>query len=254
MKFQKTTPINLYEKDVQAHFEGWDFSYLNRRMVSESPPWNYIALARRFAKNSRIILDIDTGGGEVLSKILTHNQKSFAIESYKPNVTVARRNLKQQKVRVVEADSGGKFPFATEKFDLILNRHGGINAKEIHRTLKKEGIFCSPQVDTPRNLVDLIKVFGGKPKWTLNNLKHRTKEFEKLGFKILKSRNYIGSIIFKDVGAIVYFLKSTAWLIDDFSPKKFQKQLALLEKRLKKKGELKFTLANFLLIAKKVNQ
>lgn len=243
--------IEQWKKDERANFEGWDFSYLRNRMKEDKRPWDYIKMAKNLVRNSSSLLDIDTGGGERLLQLAPLPKKSYAIEGYKPNVKVAKRNLKKEGVKVFEADSAHKIPFKDESFDLIINRHGTLNAKEIYRVLKREGILFTQQVDAKRNFVDLIKAFKEKPKWTFNNLTYRKKELEKEGFKIIKAREWKGKITFKDVGAIIYLLKSTPWLVDNFSVESHLKYLEKLQKRLEKNGKLVFTLANFMILAKK---
>lgn len=247
----KADLIKQWKKDEKAHFEGWDFSYMRERAKSEQPTWNYIKIAKKLVKNGSSILDIDTGGGEILSQLGSLPKSSFAIEGYTPNVNVARKNLKKAGVKVVEADASLKIPFKKEYFDLVLNRHGTLNAKEIYRVLKKEGIFFTQQVDAKRNLIDLLNAFHAKPKWVFNNLTYRKKELEKTGFEIIKSKEWKGRMVFKDVGAIVYFLKSTAWLVDNFSVESHFKYLEKLQKKIEHKKELAFTLANFMILARK---
>lgn len=246
----KNKLIEQWKKDEKAYFEGWDFSYIKGRKGEDKTPWNYIFVAKKLAKRSSALLDIDTGGGEVLLKIKPP-KGSYAVEGYKPNIKVARRNLAKIGVKVVYANSAHKLPFKDESFDLVLNRHGTINAIEIHRVLKKGGIFFTQQVDAKVNMVDLIHAFNGKPKWIFNNLGYRKKELEKIGFKVLKSDERKGKIIFKDVGAIVYLLKSTPWLVDDFGVDTHLKYLEKLQRKLDKKGKLVFTLGNFILLAQK---
>ena len=241
----------LWQKEEKIPFKGWDFSYLNKRMESESPPWDYIKIAKKLVNHSSSLLDIDTGGGERLLELSPLPKKSFAIEGYKPNVKVARKNLKKIGVNVIEADSAHKIPFSNESFDLILNRHGAINAKEIYRVLKKGGTFFTQQVDSKKNLVDLIKTFNGKPKWIFNNLSYRKRELKKQGFEILQTGEWQGKITFKDVGAIVYFLKSTPWLVDNFSVSSHLKHLEKLQHQIEKEDTLGFTLSNFMMLAKK---
>lgn len=243
--------LKQWKRDENAHFEGWDFSYLKSRMKQDIPPWNYTKIGKKLVKNSSSLLDIDTGGGERLLELIPIPRNSYAIEGYKPNVKVARRNLKKAGVRVVYVDSAHEFPFDDEAFDLVLNRHGTLNAKEIYRVLKKNGIFFTQQVDAKRNLVDLIDAFDGKPKWTFNNLRYRTRELRKQGFKVIKSAEWKGKVTLKDVGAIVYFLKATAWLVDNFSVSSHSAYLEKLQAKLEKEGKLTFTLANFMILAKK---
>ena len=70
------------------------------------------------------MLDIDTGGGEFLRSIAPLPSRSAALESYPPNVAVARNNLAPLGVAVREVAVGAAWPFDGQSFDLILNRHG----------------------------------------------------------------------------------------------------------------------------------
>ncbi len=251
LDMNKKLLLKLWRKEENAPFQGWDFSYLDKRMKSESPSWNYIKMAKKLVRHSSFLLDIDTGGGERLLELAPLPKNSYATEGYKPNVKVAKKNLKKVGVKVIEADSAHKIPFDDGYFDLILNRHGAINAKEIYRVLKTGGIFFTQQVDCKRNLVDLIKAFNCKPKWTFNNLSYRKKELKKQGFEILKTAEWKGKIVFKDVGAIIYFLKYTAWLVDDFSVSSHLRYLERLQSKLEREGMLIFTLSNFMMLVKK---
>jgi SAM-dependent methyltransferase len=156
---------------------------------------------------------------EILSLLKPLPKNSIAIESYKPNVVFARKNLKKYGVKLVETNASKKFPFKDGEFDLILNRHGTINAKEIYRTLKSGGLFFTQQVSADKDVSDMHKIFHSKSKWTFNNLKFRKRELKKLGFEIILSKTWEGKITFYDVGAIVYWLKATPWLVDNFSVK-----------------------------------
>ena len=93
--------------------------------------------------------------------------------------------------------------------------------------------------------------FGTKPKWEFNTLTNVKKQLEKSGFEIVKAREWKGKTIFKDVGALVYFLKAIPWIVDDFSLKKHQTILEKFQKRIEKKGKLEFTARRFLILAKK---
>ena len=243
--------IKQWKKDEKAHFEGWDFSYIKNRIKQDKPSWDYIKIAKKLIKNKKSLLDIDTGGGEILLSISHLPKNSFAIEGYHPNVLIARKNLKKAGVKVIEADSAHKFPFKDNSFDIILNRHGTINAKEIYRVLKKKGLFITQQVDPKVNFLDLIHEFKKKPKWTFNTLSYRRKEMKKVGFDIIKAKNWHGKIIFKDVGAIVYLLKATPWMVDNFSVRTHLIYLEKLQSKLKKKGKLRYSLGNFLIVARK---
>jgi len=197
-------------------------------------------------------LDVATGGGEVFSEILSayKHKKAVAIEGYKPNVSVARKNLQKCNVKVIYANETKKLPFNNGEFDLVLNRHGGFNFKELGRIISSGGIFFTQQVDG-RNLKDLMKEFGVKPKWEFNNLSYVRNNLKKSGFEIVDEKEWNGKAIFKDVGALVYFLKVVPWIVEDFSVKKHKHILEKFQKIIEKKGKLKFTARRFLILAKK---
>jgi len=244
--------IQQWKNDEKAPFQGWDFSYLRGRYKEGNPTWNYKSIAKNLIKKSNSVLDIATGGGEVFSEILSafKPKKAIAIEGYKPNVSVARKNLKKYGIKIIYANETKKLPFENEEFDLILNRHGGLNIKEIERIISSGGIFFTQQVDG-KNLKDLMKEFETEPKWEFNTLLNVTKHLKKVGFKIMKAKEWEGKIIFKDIGALVYFLKATPWIVDDFSVKKYHIILEKFQRRIEKKSKLEFTTRRFLILAKK---
>src|SRR5579864_6839052 len=51
---------------LRQPFAGWDFSYLRRRMVEDHPTWAYSERVRRHFAGVDAMLDMGTGGGEVL--------------------------------------------------------------------------------------------------------------------------------------------------------------------------------------------
>ena len=247
--------IQQWKKDEKAPFKGWEFSYLKGRYSEGNPTWSYKSIAKRLIRKSNSVLDLATGGGEVFSEILSafKPKEAVAIEGYKPNVSVARKNLRKHGVKVIYAKETKKLPFDNEEFDLVLNRHGGVNAKsakEIGRIISTGGIFFTQQVDG-RNMEDLMKEFGAKPKWEFNTLTNITKQLKGVNFEIIKAKEWKGKTVFKDIGALVYFIKVVPWIIDDFSVKKHQATLERLQKRIEKKGKLEFTARRFLILAKK---
>ena len=123
--------IKQLKKDEKTIFKGWDFSYIESRLVQEEPPWDYFNKAKKLLKNSKSVLDMATGGGELFSKFAPFNIKAVAIEGYPPNVPIAKNLLEPLGVKVLEANEVEKLPFQNNEFDLILNRHGGINKKSV---------------------------------------------------------------------------------------------------------------------------
>lgn len=151
-----------WKKEEQMPFSGWDFSYLKDRMFEEELPWNYISLAKELIKKSTAFLDIATGGGEVLSSLAPLPAQSFAIEGYLPNVKVAQKKLSSLGIKILYVDEMRKYPFIDNQFDLVLNRHGGLNLSEINRVLNSGGLLFTQQVNGD-SLSDLMSNFNSKP-------------------------------------------------------------------------------------------
>ncbi len=244
--------MQQWRRDENAHFEGWNFSYLKGRCIEGIPSWNYKSIAKRLIRKSNSVLDMATGGGEVFSEILSvfKPKKATAIEGYKPNVLVAGKNLKRYGIRVIYANETGTLPFGDGEFDLVLNRHGGFNVKELGRVLSSGGIFFTQQVDG-RSLKDLMKEFGAKPKWESNTLSNVKKQLKSAGFKIIEVNEWSGKTIFKDVGALIYFLKAIPWIVDDFSIKKHRAILEKFQRRIVKDSMFGFASRKFVILAKK---
>jgi ubiquinone/menaquinone biosynthesis C-methylase UbiE len=241
----------IWKKEEKTPFSGWDFSHLKNRMIEEKPPWNYNLLAKRLVKKSTAVLDMGTGGGEIFSSFAPFPARAVATEGYPPNYIIAKKRLRSLNVKVIKFSNSltRKMPFKKEEFDLILNRHDAFNSNELFRILQNNGIFLTQQVEE-KNFADLMKVFGSKPKWK-NTLKSNLQTLEKSGFTIKISKEWKGKIEFRDVGSIVYLLKSVPWIVEGFSVEKYLKQLQMLQDRLDKKGVLAFTKSNFLIKAQK---
>ncbi len=59
-----------------APMEGWDFSWLEGRATEERPPWGYQTLVAGRLGAVASVLDVQTGGGEVLAGALTRAAKA----------------------------------------------------------------------------------------------------------------------------------------------------------------------------------
>jgi 2-polyprenyl-3-methyl-5-hydroxy-6-metoxy-1,4-benzoquinol methylase len=78
---------------TEAPFTGWDFSYLRGRMEEERPTWDYAERVRARFSSVTSLLDMGTGGGEVLASLAPLPARATATEGYPPNVEVARARL-----------------------------------------------------------------------------------------------------------------------------------------------------------------
>ncbi|MCC7574164.1 class I SAM-dependent methyltransferase [Candidatus Woesearchaeota archaeon] len=244
--------INEWKKEEKKSFEGWDFSYLGNRYDEGYPDWDYEGNAKNFIKNSESVLDMCTGGAEVYCKILS-TFKPFnvkAIEKYEPNVSVAQKALDAFGGKVMFVTNNENLPFETGEFDLVLNRHGAFNVKELSRIIRKDGIFFTQQVEA-NNWSDLMSEFGDTPNWPDNTLSIVVEKLKKEGFKIERAEEWEGKTFFKDIKALVFVLKVIPWTINNFGVEKYKEVLLRLHKKIEKEGKLEFSSKRYLILARK---
>jgi SAM-dependent methyltransferase len=258
----KKTFESLLKQAEETSFSGWDFSYVYKTgRVAESPlKWNYHNIVRPYLDKSKTMLDMGTGGGEVLSAFAPLPPAAYATEQYHPNVAVARKKLEPLGVKVFEIEEeksppyNSKLPFKDGFFDLVINRHESYYPPELMRILEPGGHFITQQVGSLTN-VNLVQYLLGKTvpvsSW---NLKSAADELKSAGFKIIRQAEDINYYRFFDIGAIVYYLKAIPWTIEDFSVGKYIDKLWELHLRINEDGCYDATQHRFLVVAQKVKE
>ncbi|GHU19023.1 methyltransferase [Spirochaetia bacterium] len=244
---------DLYEyltNEYNAHFAGWNFSYLKGRMEEDILPWNYKTIIERHFSGKETLLDMDTGGGEFLYSLLNLPKNVFATEGYEPNISIAKEKLKEKSIIVKPIKDGGVIPFNDEYFDIIINRHGSYKINELKRVLKEDGIFITQQVGG-LNGIDINMAFETKTmeyvEWCLIK---NMEMFKEAGMEIMEKGEYIGKVRFNDIGAIVYYLKCIPWQVEGFSIDKYYKKLEIMNEIIENNGHMDFILHRFYVIIK----
>lgn len=241
------------KEEEAAHIHGWDFSHIQGRFEEEKDlPWNYREIVRRYLKDEMKILDYDTGGGEFLLSLKHPFQRTAATEGYLPNVELCRKTLLPLGIDFKPCDNPADIPFEDESFDMIINRHGSFDAKELARLLKKGGIFVTEQVgeDNDRDLVERVLPDTEKPFPHLN-LKEQKQVFEEAGFEIVEGEEAYRPIKFYDVGAFVWFARIIEWEFPDFSVDRCFERLLELQKVMEDVGRIEGTIHRYLIVARK---
>ncbi|MCM1027116.1 MAG: class I SAM-dependent methyltransferase [Roseburia sp.] len=240
-------------EEEAAHIHGWDFSHIHGRYeVEKDLPWNYEEIVRQYLKKDLKILDYDTGGGEFLLSLNHPYDKTSATEGYTPNVELCREKLLPLGIDFRECDDPSRIPFEDEAFDLVINRHGGFDAKELLRLLRPNGFFITEQVggDNDRDLVELVLPEAEKPFPHLN-LTEQRRHFESAGFKIIQAEEAYRPIKFYDIGAFVWFARIIEWEFPDFSVDKCFEQLLKMQETLSRDGKIEGTIHRYLIVAGK---
>jgi len=247
--------INLYEyltKEYNAHFLGWDFSYVKNRIIEDKLPWNYEEIVEKIFIDKNCLLDMHTGGGELLVSLKNLPVKVYATEGYEPNIPIADKRLKEKNIILKPLVNVDKIPFDNDFFDIIINRHGSFNINELKRTLQKDGLFITQQVGG-LNSIELNMAFETKTmdyvEWCLVK---NIDMFRKSGMEIIEYSEYIGKMKFMDIGSVVYYLKCIPWQVNDFSIDQYYEKLEILYEIMKKDGFINITMHRFYIIVKNI--
>lgn len=245
----------LWKKDENMNFKGWDFSYLKNRWEEEDLPWNYKTILKRYLKNDFKLLDMGTGGGEFLLSLKHPYDKTFATESWKPNVKLCRERLSPLGVSVHQINDNDKLPFKENFFDMIINKHTDYNLKEIKRVLKPNGIFVTQQVGGKNNEILSNKLIKSiRPEFSNYNLNYALEEFENNSFDILYKNEFFPYLRFYDIGAIVYFAKIIVWEFPGFSVDNCFDKLCELYEELKSKPYIESCEHRFIIAARNIKE
>ncbi len=246
--------INIWKREESiAYIHGWDFSHIEGRYTEESDlPWSYQHIIQDYLKPEMKLLDIDTGGGEFLLSLCHPYEKTCATEAYPPNVQLCRETLLPLGIDFRAGDGRDPLPFSDSEFDIVINRHGDFNVKEIHRVLKGGGIFITEQVgaENDRELVELLlgKTELPFPEQYLDIV---SRQFCGAGFEILDAQECFRPIKFFDIGALVWFAHIIEWEFPDFSVDKCKDRLLYAQHILEQYSCVEGKIHRFLLVLRK---
>ncbi|NBD25340.1 class I SAM-dependent methyltransferase [Paenibacillus glycinis] len=125
---------------------GWDFG--NVRVESEGEAWNYAREVASRCGATDALLDIGTGGGELLLGLSGAARALVGIDRAASMVETAKRNAARAgagNVRFLRMDSD-RLRFPDGSFDIVCCRHAPFRASEIARVLMPGGVFMTQQV------------------------------------------------------------------------------------------------------------
>lgn len=245
--------INLKEiwmKEENYAFSGWDFSHLNGRQEYDPLPWDYRTEAVKDLAPAHHLLDMGTGGGEFLMTLGHPCENTAVTEGYPPNLALCREKLAPLGVQVVGADGEDALPFANETFDRVINRHESYIPSEVFRILKPGGRFVTQQVGG-KNCFDLRERLGFVVPENQFDLEHEIAQFESAGFRILRAEEHFNKLRFFDAGAVVFHAKIIQWEFPGFSVEKNWDQLMDIQREIEACGCIECTEHRFFIAAKK---
>lgn len=241
--------------EEQKTFQGWDFSYIDKRTLDEPLPWDYDKIVRKYLNTNSMLLDMGTGGGEYLLTLNHPYFNTFATEAYPPNFELCKRTLKPLGIDVKQVFNDNHLPFEDEMFNIIINRHEAFDINEVYRLLKPSGLFITQQVgefnnkELSRFLISDFKEITSSE----HTLKNNMMLIQNKGLTIIKSDEYFPKLKFFDVGALVYFAKIIEWEFPNFSVDSCFKQLCQLQLIVEQQGFIESKEHRFVIVAQKPN-
>jgi SAM-dependent methyltransferase len=234
--------------------EGWDFSWLDGRATEERPPWGYQRLLGERLPRVSAALDVQTGGGEVLAVVPAYPPLMVATESWAPNVARATQLLHPRGVAVVADPDEPPLPFGDAAFDLVTSRHPvTVWWEEIARVLRPGGSYLAQHVG-PASVFELVEYFLGPQPEATRNGRHPDQAragASAAGLEVVDLRTARLRIEFRDVGAVVWFLRKVIWMVPGFTVGAYRDRLRELHQLIETEGPFVAHSSRYLIEARK---
>ncbi|MEV0382107.1 class I SAM-dependent methyltransferase [Nonomuraea sp. NPDC050643] len=230
---------------------GWDFSWLDGRASEERPSWGYARLLGERMARAEAALDVQTGGGEILAGLPTLPPVTVATESWPPNLALAAARLRPRGAWVVADDDEPRLPFGSGVFDLVTSRHPVATWwEEIARVLRPGGSYFSQQVG-PWSVAELTDHFLGSHDGSGREPDRAKAAAEAAGLEVVDLRFERLRMEFRDIGAVIYFLRKVIWIVPGFSVERYGARLRELHDRIEAEGPFVAHSSRFLIEARR---
>ncbi|MFE9422664.1 class I SAM-dependent methyltransferase [Kitasatospora sp. NPDC006697] len=245
---------DLVAEAAEVSVAGWDFSWLDGRATEQRPSWGYQRLLGERMARARAALDLQTGGGEVLAGLPRLAPLTVATESWPPNVAKATALLHPLGAALVVDQDEPPLPFGDEAFDLVSSRHPvKVWWEEVARVLRPGGSYFSQQVG-PASVFELVEYFLGPQSPEVRSVRDPERAraaAAAAGLEVVDLRFERLRTEFRDIGAVVYFLRKVIWMVPGFTVEQYREQLRELDRGIRRDGPFTATTTRFLIEARK---
>jgi len=234
-------------------------------MIVPPLPWDYLVEVAQRLERVSTLLDLGTGGGEVLSQLAPFPPRTFATEEYAPNAPIAARRLHPLGAQVVRYEAPMEnyaalgpprankpgLPFRDSAFDLVIDRHEAYLSVEVFRILRAGARFMTQQCGGT-NFLELNDLLGiPRPSYEPWCLEAAKAQLQSAGFEQVSGREQVHTTLFRDIGAVVYYLRTVPWQVPDFTVSKHLESLREIHRKIETGGPLKIRAHHFLVEAVK---
>lgn len=221
--------------------DGWDFSWFDGRATEERTGWGYVRLCGERLGQVDAVLDVDTGGGEVLAEALgLANRVPAAVratEGWAPNHELASAALEPFGGVVTLADAAAPLPFDDAIFGLVTSRHPvSFPYAEAARVLAPGGTLLVQEVGAGSNRALYEYLMGPQENRDAEYLDELRAQVAAVGLDLVRLRDALTRVEFFDLAAVVHFLRKVLWTVPDFTVEKYDARLRALREHIAEHG------------------
>lgn len=241
----------LAESELAMH--GWDFSHLDGRWENQELPWCYRELIKEQMHDDKMWLDVDTGGGELMSSFHHPAAKTVVTEGWPPNLKLLQEKFIDSAITVIADLNEDLSNVPDDTFDIITNSHGALPVQETVNKLRAGGFFVTQQVGGTNNF-SLSRFLDSTYELAYpdNTLINVAIQLQGAGMQIQKQEMAFTRMSFFDVGAIVYYATVIPWEFPKFKVHDCLPQLKQLDKLIATQGSISTFEDRFMIVARKI--
>jgi SAM-dependent methyltransferase len=209
---------------------------LKNKLQEDPLPWDFRNIVKGFLSGRDSLLDMFAPNPELLSSLPWLPERvAFVDRGETPSTTKKIWRVNGREVPVSHASGDCLLPYSDGAFDIVVNNRGRYEISELARVLVPGGVFITQQIGG-MNASDLCAALGLSPKQTGRNLVQNTAAFERAGFRLVDCGESLGRQRFYRVEDILFFIKHTPILAENFKERLVREDLAVLGKVLDLQG------------------
>lgn len=178
---------------------GWDFTRMNDSRAPTT--WDYRTIVAKHLKPSYDVLDIGTGGGEMLLTFASSMRSGLGID-LDPEMIAAATENGLATPNVCFRQGSHRLDGISERFDVALNRHAPFVLEAISTCLKPDGVFITQQVGE-RNMSNIKDALDQNVPTPITPAL-----FDDVPLDLIDFREYDVEYVVSDVESLVFWLSA----------------------------------------------